>query len=357
MAIKPFRRGRLYWLRGAEGPPERRVKVYEPTGTTEFAKAQALAGRRTKEIWDGILLGPRASVTFADAAQSYIDQRKPRPGDASRIDRLVAHFSGRMLADACKQSAVDAAIAALCRPGAAPGTKLRSVIIPLTAIINHAARRGWCDVPHFERPEQPKGRTTWLTPAQALALIDAASQHLKPLLLFYLCTGARVSEALDLEWADVDLTAGTCIFRETKSGRDRIVRLMPAILVALANLAHREGHVFRKPGRRAVPLGEPYADREREEGGQIKTAFHGARRRAGLPSDVTPHCLRHTWATWFQASTRDPMRLKYEGGWGSLAMVERYAHLMNSAMVSEIAAVWGGQANDGQSPAKKSETA
>jgi hypothetical protein len=33
--------------------------------------------------------------------------------------------------------------------------------------------------------------------------------------------------------------------------------------------------------------------------------------------------------------------LKAEGGWKSIAMVERYAHLMPSTLVGDIGRVWG----------------
>jgi integrase len=65
-----------------------------------------------------------------------------------------------------------------------------------------------------------------------------------------------------------------------------------------AALPHREGRVFqwRRGG---------YKDRERQGGGQIKTAWRGALRRAELSADLTPHDLRHTWASWHYAVNHD----------------------------------------------------
>ncbi len=96
----------------------------------------------------------------------------------------------------------------------------------------------------------------------------------------------------------------------------------------------KRGAVFRTDD------GSPYADTGRQFGGQIKTGFRTARVRAQL-RDLSPHDLRHTWATWFYALTKDPLLLKAEGGWATLAMVERYAHLMPSALAGEIRSVWG----------------
>jgi len=68
--------------------------------------------------------------------------------------------------------------------------------------------------------------------------------------------------------------------------------------------------------------------------GQIKTGWRGACERAGI-AKAKPHDLRHTWASWFYALSKDPMLLKAEGGWKSLDMVERYAHLIPSAMEAD----------------------
>lgn len=356
MSLKLIRRGRTFYLRGTVGPAERRERVFETTGTDDPATAEAYRVQREKELWDRIIHGERETVTFTRAANSYIEHAKPAEGDKRRVRRLAAWFGQDAKLKDITQAALDRCCAGMLERDAANGTKLRSVYIPVTAILTHAAKRGWCDRPIFDRPAQPKGRTVFLTPAQAVALHAEAAPHLKPIILFGLCTGGRVSEILGLTWADVDLTARTCVFRDTKNGRDRIVKLAPRAVTELGALPHREGAVFRKPGvalwqvkgkyRRkgskpvSRTLGEPYAEKD-EGGGQFKKAFRGACDRAGLPREVIPHVMRHTWATWFQAATRDPLRLMYEGGWSGLSLVERYAHLMATDLVPGIARIWG----------------
>ena len=95
----------------------------------------------------------------------------------------------------------------------------------------------------------------------------------------------------------------------------------------------------------------------------IVTAWRGAMRRAGLAAvdeerpwidrrgiarvetvysyPYTPHTCRHTWATWFYAITLDPMKLRTEGDWSSLSLVERYAHLMTPEEARDVHLVWG----------------
>jgi integrase len=62
-------------------------------------------------------------------------------------------------------------------------------------------------------------------------------------------------------------------------------------------------------------------------------------KRAKL-SGITPHDLRHSWASWHYALHRDLLALKIEGGWSSVALVERYAHLMPTGLEAEIRAFW-----------------
>jgi integrase len=117
------------------------------------------------------------------------------------------------------------------------------------------------------------------------------------------------------------------------SSRRRNAALPPRVVDELARLPHRNGEVFR------TATGIPYTDHDRRSGGQFKTAWAGAIRRSGLDPSYTPHTLRHTWASWHYALNKDPIRLKQEGGWSNLKLVERYAHLMPAgfdAVISEF---------------------
>lgn len=347
MPLKLVRRSDVWHVTGTVAGK----RVRESTETADRERAEAFRARREAELWDRRFLGERAVVSFPEAVNSYLKYHDPNSNDQRHIRRLLEHFRTEVVGR-IDQSAVDRAIEAIV-PGAAPATAIRSVITPLTSILNHAAARKWCDAPKFQRPALPREETTWLTPAQALALIDAAAPHLQPLLRFLLCTGARLSEALDLRWEDVHLVERFVMLRDSKNGRDRKAALSDGAFEALANLEGREGAVFRRDD------GEPYADRLRVEGGQIRTAFNSACRRAGLlrwgregePSAtmtpvrctpaVTPHDLRHTWATWFYAVSKDLLLLRHEGDWSSTKMVERYAHLMQADQVVHVWKVWG----------------
>ena len=269
-----------------------------------------------------------------------------KPGEQKRLGRIGAAL-GNVTLGAVDQVAIDNAKARMFRADVSRGTVLRELIVPIRSVLNHAARRGWCTVPPFEVPRQPAGRTRFVTPGEAERLIEAAAPHLRPLFLFLIGTGARVSEALELDWRDVDLQGARAIFWLTKGGNRRIASLPARLVAELARLGHREGPVFRwetlRPTKKrdGQPLRSmPYRNTGREGGGQFKTGWRSALRRAGLDPALSPHSLRHSWATWFYGLHRDLLSLKVEGGWSSVSLCERYAHLLPAAEVSAVREFW-----------------
>lgn len=383
MPISFERRGRYWWARGTLRAPGRKSRsVYESTGleTRDFARqadVEAAWEARRKELLAELVLGPRAVVPFDRAADAYLSYEPRSEATRFYVDRLRAHFGATVLAEIVgNQASVDKAVTAIVGDEAAPATKRRGVIGPLTSVLMFAHERQWCDRPNFDKPKVPKAETNWVAPRDGLKIEDAAAPHLKALIRFLLCTGARLSEALDLEWGDVDLSAATVRLHQ-KGDRIRIARLPPAAVSTLANLpptnretGAREGKVFRRDD------GAPYNSRGRLSGGQIDSAWGTACFKAGVPGEwreyevnqtdkkrlkrtgeirvkvytvrkrvfcpaLTPHDLRHSWATWFYALTKDLLLLKDEGGWDTTRMVERYAHLMPSELVGDVALVWG----------------
>ncbi len=144
------------------------------------------------------------------------------------------------------------------------------------------------------------------------ALLDAAVRLGPPLsprgavmqTLFGLiaCTGLRISEALALRDADVDLKAGVLTVRRGKFGKSRLVPLHPSAVAALARYRSvRARFVPTAPelpfftGSRGRRLGQPLGDRQahrifdqlRQQLGWIARGGHGAARI---------HDLRHSFA-------------------------------------------------------------
>jgi integrase len=284
--------------------------------------------------WHGERRGVRP---LSDAVTSYLkaDERSERT--KAFLMRIARALGDPPLAS-INQQTINQLRDTVLRPGVKGSSVSRTLIAPLRAVLIHANAQGWCDVPKFVMSKQTQGRTKFVRPDQMEMLIAAAARHAQPLLTFLVTTGARMSEAIELDWDDLDLQAKRVNFWRTKNGKPRLdVELPMRAVLALAALPHRQGEVFLTDRRL------PYADKGRNGGGQIKVAFQSAldranRNGAGIDPDLTPHDLRHTWASWHYAVHKDLLLLKSDGGWSSVLLVERYAHLMKSGQQEAIEA-------------------
>lgn len=373
------------------GPDPRPWKNQGPNGFRKTSRAQtrklvkeeaaALYESHAKEAFHGPRRGDRK---FAQIAEAYLEFEQRHP---AQIDRVVAIVAA--LGDVIARTIDDETIAALKKKlikkaNPSPATLRALIITPLRAVLNFGHRRKWCDKPNFELPRQRKGRTVIVTPEQAQHLIDHASAHQRDIITWLCCIGSRVEETLNLTWdwnhpeGGVDLAGGRArIMQKSKriaeGRRERIVELPPRIIAMLAQMPHREGRIFQwqttvatkrlepRPGQhhaagRVVRQGT-YAVKAKGGGGQLKTGFNAALKRAGLRGlGITPHTLRHSWASWHYAVFKDLLYLKTEGGWETLSMVERYTHLMPMGHAAQILQFWGYSAALGAEPAQEIHT-
>lgn len=332
-----------YWrIRGiAHGVP-----VDESSKVTGKREAEQIAERRAAEIKRSHIAGAeepkKAKLTFADAVSLYITDPIRPAADTRFLDDLVRHFGG-MTVDKIGQDELDA-YTRKYHMGNKPSTVSRHAIDPLRAVLRYAGEQ-----PKFRLPKLQPTRLRYLTRDEADRLIACASPHLKPLIIFCLNTGARMGEALSLEWTEVDLTARRVMFLDTKNGESRGVPLNIDVVEALANRDYptgiigpdgkrerkkiRKGRVFRTPGGADYPLHE-------HGGGQVKTAWRGACGRAGIKG-ATPHTMRHTFASWL-VMKKVPLRTVAELlGHKTLAMVMRYSHLAPDHLADAVDAISG----------------
>jgi integrase len=314
----------------------RGISIEESTGTTEKAVAEEIRVKREAEILTESVYGKSVTVTFAHAVADYLEHG----GGATRfMQPVLDHFGTALLRD-IDQHAIDTAAKKLY-PNAGPATRNRQAYTPISAVLHHAAKKGWCPDPVIARPEQPDGKVIWIKPDQADKLIDACAEHLRPLVVFLLYTGARTGEALWLDWSNVDIAMRQVTFPKTKNGEPRSVPLHPRVVEELAKLGHRTGDVFLTNRGKPYSRPKPDDDADTSAGSRISSGFRGACDRAGI-TNFTPHCCRHTWATWHYQKNRDLTKLQELGGWKTIEMVLRYAHTNVEHHADSINALpWG----------------
>ncbi len=177
------------------------------------------------------------------------------------------------------------------------------------------------------RFKESKGREIFLTPEQAETLIQACTDHLRPIVITALHTGMRKSEILQLRVGEnVDLAGRRIILHEgmTKTGQRRELPIDDTLAESLKGvLAGKQvgDYVF------STKAGKPY--------GNIKRAFASAKKKAGL-DDLSFHDLRHTYASQLVMSGVDLYAVGRLLGHTNAKMTQRYAHLSPDYMAKAV---------------------
>ena len=142
--------------------------------------------------------------------------------------------------------------------------------------------------------------------------------------VFY-STGIRVSELVGLNWSDVDFQLG--IVRVLgKGSKERIVPIGEVALQALRDYGIEVRKRWKLPCKGENPL---FLN---NRGGRI-TARSVARslekhlRAVGIPVNIGPHGLRHTFATHLLNNGADLRVIQELLGHASLSTTQRYTHL------------------------------
>ncbi len=156
--------------------------------------------------------------------------------------------------------------------------------------------------------------------------------HLPTVLPLLLLTGMRVSEALSLTWARVDLMAGTLQVgrAKTASGTGRVLPINGELALILA--AHRAwfvGHFGEpRPAQYLFPWGSPPSDPTRHAT-DVSRTWDKLREDTGVQCRL--HDLRHTFATHLAENDVPESTMLALMGHMSRSMLERYSHIRMAA--------------------------
>ena len=109
--------------------------------------------------------------------------------------------------------------------------------------------------------------------------------HRTMIMLMY-SSGMRAGEIIDLKWTDIDFNRNTIHIKLAKGNKDRIVMLSPKLKKNLKTLdIEKKGNVFK------TNRNSKYSLRT------IELIVKKAAEKAGINKHITPHSLRHSFAT------------------------------------------------------------
>ena len=162
-----------------------------------------------------------------------------------------------------------------------------------------------------------------LSREEVARLIDASSGLFERTLLMVLYgTGMRRSEVARLKIADIDSQRMVIHVVNGKGGKDRDLPLSPALLETLrAYWRWLKPRIYLFPSRMHRDREQPITDKI------VWRACVEARKRAGIRKRVTPHLIRHSWATHLLEAGTDLRTIQLLLGHEDLEVTARYLHL------------------------------
>lgn len=280
---------------------------------------------------------------------TYLQHDRRRSAHTVRAYVATAHrfiaFLGRHLGDAIAPSALTRLTAVDLRAflaerrssGLGPASAARELSAVRQFLSYAAEQQGEIvQLPRTRAPKRPRTLPRPAAPDDVMALAhdaaDAASnawqgaRDLAMLLLLY-GSGLRIAEALSLD-ASV-LPIGATIRVTGKRAKTRVVPVVPAVREAIDAYVRLcpwpiTGSTPLFLGARGGPLNADL----------VRRSVRAARTRLGLPQTLTPHALRHSFATHLLAGGADLRSLQELLGHASLSSTQIYtavdaAHMLD----------------------------
>lgn len=188
-----------------------------------------------------------------------------------------------------------------------------------------AVRIPWPKVPHT-LPDILDG-------TEVLALLDALPQvKYRAVVMTTYAAGLRIGEACSLRSTDLDSKRGLIHIRNGKAGRDRYSMLSPQLLCFLRQYwkIERAAQHKQEPPENAAEgallfPGATWTGYICADG--VRKALHEAAERLGLTKRVTPHVLRHSFATHLLEAGEDIRTIQVLLGHRSIRTTARYTQV------------------------------
>lgn len=220
--------------------------------------------------------------TFRSVALDYI-----KHGGSSRyLDPIIDYFGDTPIKAIHPFDVRE--MATTLFPDQRNSTRNRCALTPTRSVILHGYDRGWCHpirLRNFktEKPNtRPPASQLWLHLFVRQCETDRLP-HLAACVLFMSQTGARVSEAANLEWRDTDLSHRRVVLRKTKTSTNSERFLTDDMVRRMSSL-----ELGRAPGERVFRYKSRWS---------INDRIAAVCRRAGIDYKPSHTCGRKAMAT------------------------------------------------------------
>ena len=137
-------------------------------------------------------------------------------------------------------------------------------------------------------------------------------------MMFLYYAGLRLDESRNLSWRDIDFDREIIHLKTTKGDKERRVFLHKRLIETLESIGIKEsGWIFLSQ------RGSKYNKRT------IQQIVKNASRKVGIKKNITPHTLRHSFATHLLESGADIRYIQQLLGHKDLKTTQIYTHIAN----------------------------
>ena len=293
-------------------------EIKRSTGTANKKEAEEFEAKLKTESWRQSRLGEKPKRTWEDACLKWLEEQNKRSieKDKEIIRWTLGHIGGFLLVAISRE--VLERVRNTKAEESSKNTPNRYMAL-IRAILNKA-RDEWEwieDVPKVAMFKIEKPSFRWITEEQFERLCEALPPHLEHMARFAVLTGLRRANVTGLTWAKVNIEKKHCWVEHSDAKGKKAIsvplsdKAIELLLERKAAAEHRD-FVFTYKG-------EPVYQTSTK-------AWRRALKECDL-EELRWHDLRHTWASWHVQAGTPLEALKELGGWSSLDMVMRYAHL------------------------------
>jgi integrase/recombinase XerD len=231
----------------------------------------------------------RSLFTVSGVSEKYIPWMELHQRPKTVIDKRrmlmsqILPFFGAMYPDRINAQTIETYKAKRLHDGRKIHRQVNLELLCLSSMLKWGHNQGLCNepmkkispLPYLRRvPEIP-------SPEEIDKIIQNASdQFHKSLFLSLYHAGLRSDEARNLKWVDIDFDHGWLRVADGKGGKQRIVPLSSSLSESLCEHRKKSLGVYVWNNIKS-----------------FKTAWNSAKKRAGINGRITPHSLRHAFAS------------------------------------------------------------
>ena len=158
--------------------------------------------------------------------------------------------------------------------------------------------------------------------------VDAKGYRDKAMLELLYATGIRVTELIDLDVSDINLTAG--VIRCESKNKERYIPMYPAAIKALSDYVNLvRPNMVASPNEKALFVNVSGERMSRQGFWKIIKYYT---KKAKIDKDITPHTLRHSFAAHLMENGADIHAIQEMLGHADISSTQIYSNLVKKGL-------------------------